>query len=190
LKILKKNVQIVKRAKQLSQCAFFPNIIGFASYSYKNGPMPTGDTLNLFNDTLYMSDNFVWGLSFQLDLFKGGKRVLNVLKTSKQYKQINLLYANKINQAKNEIENFKNKYNVAKMNIEMYETALNTAQEAYTMAKKQYDLGIIDNNRFLDAQNNYIRAQVNYSKGLYEKAVNYYTLLNATNNMENIQEVK
>lgn len=175
---MKKSVDILKKVNNMSKLAFLPNIVGFSSYSYSNG---TGgaDTLTLFNDSLYFTGSMVWGLSASLDIFSGGKRVLDVIKSGRQYKQMNMLYANKLEQTKVEIESAINNYNIANMNIETYKAGLNTAEEAYRMAKEQYEQGIINNSDYLDAENSYIQAKVNYSQGIYEKTVNYYSLLNA-----------
>ncbi len=190
VQILEKNVSIIGKVNNIAKFAFLPNIVGFANLSYKNGPLPTDDTLNLFNEDLYMDESVVWGLSFQLDLFKGGKRVLEKLKTGKQYKQIKMVYANKLNQVNVEVENLINNYKVSSMNIETYKTALITAEEAYRMAKEQYASGIINNSQYLDAENNYIKSKVNYAQGLYQKAIDYYTLLVSTENLDKIKEVK
>ncbi len=178
VQIMKKNVDILKKVNNMSKLAFLPNIVGFTSYSYSNG---TGgpDSIQLFNDSLYFSGNLVWGISASLDIFSGGKRVLDVIKTGKQYKQMNMLYSNKLEQTKLEIESAVNNYNIASLNIETYKSGLKTAEEAYRMAKEQYNQGIINNSDYLDAENSFIQAQVNYSQGIYEKNINYYSLLNA-----------
>ena len=105
--------------------------------------------------------------------------MLDVLKTGHQYKQLNMIYANKIEQIEIDIENISNNYAISKMNTETYKYTLSLAEEAFSIAQEQYDQGIISNSDYIDAETNYIQARAGYSQNLFNQIVNYYSLLNA-----------
>ena len=179
IKILEKNVDIVDRAALMAKLAFLPNIVGFAQNSYNNIPNPSQDSLILFSDTLAIDQSFTWGLSMSFDVFTGGKRVLDIMKSGHQQKQIKMAYANMKNQVKAEVREMYDKYSISQMNMDTYESGLELAEEAWQMAKDQYRQGIISNSDYLDAESGYIQAKADYSQGLYNLIVQYYSLLNA-----------
>ncbi len=179
LKILNKNVSILGKVYRLTKLNFLPNIVGYANYKYNNIAGAANDSLILFNDTLFIDGSLVWGVAISFDLFSGGKKVLDVLKTGHQYKQMNMIYANKIEQTKIDIENILSNYDIAKMNTETFQYTLALADEAFSIAQKQYHQGIISNSDYINAETNYIQARVGYSQNLFNQIVNYYSLLNA-----------
>ncbi len=179
LNILDKSVSILGKVYRLTKLNFLPNIVGYANYKYNNVASATNDSLMLFNDTLFMDGSLVWGIRISFDLFSGGRKVLDVLKTGHQYKQLNMIYANKIEQIEIDIENISNNYAISKMNTETYKYTLSLAEEAFSIAQEQYDQGIISNSDYIDAETNYIQARAGYSQNLFNQIVNYYSLLNA-----------
>lgn len=179
LAITRKGVDIVSRAYTLAKYNFLPNIILFGNYQYANTVNRTQDSLVAFNDTLYFYDSFVWGLSISFDVFKGGSRVLDVLKSGHQYKQVKMAYANQIEQKKIDIETLLNNYEIARLNAETFTYTISLAEEAFNMAKEQYRQGVISNSDYIDAEANYISAKLGYTQNIYNQIVNYYSLLNA-----------
>lgn len=179
LAITRKGVDVVSRAYTLAKYNFLPNIILFGNYQYANTVNRTQDSLVAFNDTLYFYDSFVWGLSISFDIFKGGSRVLDVLKSGHQYKQVKMAYANQIEQKKIDIETLLNNYEIARLNAESFTYTMSLAEEAFSMAKEQYRQGVISNSDYIDAEANYISAKLGYTQNLYNQIINYYSLLNA-----------
>lgn len=179
LAVTKKSMDVVGKAYNLVKYNFLPNIILFGNYQYANTVNRTPDSLVMFNDTLYFYDSFTWGLSVSFDIFKGGSRVLDVLKSGHQYKQVKMAYANQIEQTKIDIETLINNYEIACLNAESFTYTMSLADEAYEMAKEQYNQGIISNSDYIDAETNYISAKLGYTQNIYNQIINYYSLLNA-----------
>lgn len=153
--------EIQKLNTQYQKWTFMPRIGAYANYSmnYRN---------NTFGD-LY-SDNFpasTVGLSLNLPIFQGTKRIQEIKKSELQEERLQLDLQNLENQISTEYSSAMASYRAnmndwrnAKENIEL-------SEEVYNTIKLQYDAGVKTYLDLMTAETNLKTGQLNYLNALY-----------------------
>ncbi|NGF57907.1 TolC family protein [Parapedobacter sp. SGR-10] len=153
--------EIQKLNTQYQKWTFMPRIGAYANYSmnYRN---------NTFAD-IY-SDNFpasTVGLSLNLPIFQGTKRIQEIKKSELQEERLQLDLQNLENQISTEYSSAMASYRAnmndwrnAKENIEL-------SEEVYNTIKLQYDAGVKTYLDLMTAETNLKTAQLNYLNALY-----------------------
>lgn len=171
LKNLEISKKIAKKGTLLNSSSFLPNLVFFTSYNYKN-------YYSYISDSSYFDGSYNLGVSVNLDLLSGGSRVLNILKSKKQEKQVNMSYLLLKEKVPVDLELLIKSYENSKENLNMFEKTVNLSKEAYLTATEQYNRGIISNVDYMDAETKYINAQMGYLKSLYDIIMNKLSILN------------
>ncbi|MEJ5307759.1 MAG: TolC family protein [candidate division WOR-3 bacterium] len=171
LRNLEISKNISKKATLLNSSSFIPNVAFFTSYNYKN-------YYSYISDSSYFDGSYNLGVSVNLDLFSGGSRVLNILKSKKQEKQVNMSYLLLKERIPVDLELLIKNYENSQENLKIFEKTVDLSKEAYLTATEQYNRGIISNVDYIDAETKYINAQVGYLKSIYDIIINKLSILN------------
>ncbi|MGE3062961.1 MAG: TolC family protein [bacterium] len=163
---------MVKKIHTMNQMAFLPTVALFSQYTYKN-------YYTYYNDSTFYDGSINFGVTASMDIFAGGGKVIDVLKSGKQVKQSEMALSMLKEKTKLDIEYLLNGYENSKQTIEMYAKTVLLSEEAYKTAQEQYNRGIISNNDYLDAETNYLRSQSGYLKAIYDKIINQVSILNS-----------
>ncbi len=171
LKNLEISKRMAKKGTLMGMSSFLPNVAFFTTYNYKN-------YYSYIQDSTYFDGSYNLGLSISMDILSGGSRVLNILKSKKQEKQVNMSYLLLKDKIPVDLELLLRNYENSKENVKMFENTVSLSKEAYITANEQYNRGIISQIDYTDAETKYISAQVGYLKSLYDLIVNKLSILN------------
>ncbi len=171
LKELEMTKNIAKKGVILNSSNFLPSVAFFSSYNYKN-------YYSYISDSSYFDGSYNFGLSVNLDLFSGGSRVLNILKSKKQEKELNMSYLLLKERIPVDIDLMLKNYHNSLQNVEVFEKMVELSQEAYKIAEEQYSRGIISHIDYYDVQTKYMSSKVGYLKSLYDMIINKLSILN------------
>ncbi|HAV91902.1 TPA: hypothetical protein DCW38_01810 [candidate division WOR-3 bacterium] len=163
---------MVKKVHTMNSMAFLPTIALFSQYTYKN-------YYTYYNDSTYFDGSINFGVTASVDIFSGGGKVIDVLKSGKQVKQTEMALLMLKEKTKLDIEYLMNGYENSKQSIQMYAKTILLSEEAYKTAQEQYSRGIISNNDYLDAETNFLRTKSGYLKSVYDKIINQVSILNS-----------
>ena len=164
---------IVKKSHLMNQLSFLPNVALFSQYTYKNYYS------RYTADTIYYDGSINFGVSATVDIFSGGAKVIDVLKSGRQVKQTEMALSMLKEKTLLDIEYLKAGYENSKKSIEMFEATVLLSDEAYRTAQEQYSRGIISNNDYLDAETNFLKTRSGYLKAVYDKVISGISLLNS-----------
>ncbi|MGA2612104.1 MAG: TolC family protein [Spirochaetia bacterium] len=158
-------------SKRLSVVGGWPTISGHASIGYKNGILPDINTPAL---------NWVAGVQVNVPIFEGfliarqGEEADKRLLAARE----NTLTARRnvttqVLQAMQDVE-------AGRQQVQSAQTQLDQAKEMLEVVKLQYDLGMLSNLEYLDAQAAMERAQLESLQAQYREVLSEYALKQAT----------
>lgn len=165
--LLKKNEQLLEFQKKSIQAAYYPTLSLTGSYNYI-GQGPEMPWFKSPSDGVYWSDYAAIGLNLKIPIFTGFGTKAKVSQADNKLKSISvdlqetklsldLQYAN----AKTQIENSLVSINNQKENSKL-------AQEVLTNTNNNYIQGLASLTELLDAENELVAAQNNYTTALLD----------------------
>ena len=163
--------QLAIQAEQLASAirvnkyAYLPTLSLSFSYS-----------LNAMTNDFEFS-NYKWspysavGLSLSIPIFSGGQRLNAVRQSRKQYDELKLQQVNSERQIKISIRQYLNQMETYMKNYTAAEAGVQTAQKAYDIAAKTYNLGRSTITELNDAQLALTQARLSSSQAIYNFVV-------------------
>ena len=186
LKSLDYNLEATKRSEKLyGSGRFLPTVALQAQYNRTFNRSGAGSTA--FQGTTLLDDNYNVALSVSLPIFNQNQNNINKQNAIIQKDQININKANfELGISANVRNNVLNVINQLS-NIELSGISEEAAKEALELTQTSYSSGSVNIITLLDAQTNYLNAQLARTNAIYnflinalqlERTLGYYFLLN------------
>ena len=157
--------------RRLADIGGWPTVSGHASIGYKNGILPDINTPVL---------NWVAGVQVNVPIFEGfliarqGEEAEKKLQAARESSlAVKRTVATQVLQAVQDVE-------AGRRQVETSQTQLDQAKEMLDVVKLQYDLGMLTNLEYLDAQAALERAELGSLQSQYREVLSEYALKQAT----------
>jgi len=157
--------------KRLASLSPWPTVSAHASVGYKNGSLPD------INVPVF---NWIAGVQVNVPIFQGFLQARNQEEARKRLEgakentsAVRLNAATQVLQAAEDVR-------AARQQVQISAGALDQARQMVEVAKVQYDIGVISNLEYLDAQTALETANVSNLAAMYKEVVSEYALRQAT----------
>jgi outer membrane protein len=166
LKVLDYNLEATKRSERLFGAGrFLPTVALQGQYNYEFSRSGVGSTF--LGGRTRPKDFYTFGLNVTLPIFNQNKQNINQQIAEIQTKQLNVSKDNlKLNIEKNINDAVLNIINQIS-NIQLSKVFEETAKEALELTQTSYASGAVNIVQLLDAQNNYLQAQLASANATY-----------------------
>ena len=148
-------------AVKVQQYAYIPSLA--VAFSYNFNAMTNDFNFSEYKWTPY---SYV-GLSLNIPIFSGGKRLNNVRQAKVQAYELDLQRENTERQLRIAIRQYLNSMETAIKSFASAQDALGTAQKAYDIASKSYNVGRSTLTDLNDAQLGLVQTQLTVSQAVY-----------------------
>lgn len=148
-------------AVKVQQYAYIPSLA--VAFSYNFNAMTNDFNFSEYKWTPY---SYV-GLSLNIPIFSGGKRLNNVRQAKVQAAELDMQRENTERQLRIAIRQYLNSMETAIKSFASAQDALGTAQKAYDIASKSYDVGRSTLTDLNDAQLGLVQTQLTVSQAVY-----------------------
>ena len=148
-------------AVKVQQYAYIPSLA--VAFSYNFNAMTNDFNFSEYKWTPY---SYV-GLSLNIPIFSGGKRLNNVRQAKVQAYELDLQRENTERQLRISIRQYLNSMETAIKSFASAQDALGTARKAYDIASKSYDVGRSTLTDLNDAQLGLVQTQLTVSQAVY-----------------------
>jgi outer membrane protein len=183
--LLKKNEQLLEYQKKSVQAAYYPTLSLTGSYNYI-GQGPEMPWFKKPSDGVYWSDYAAVGLNLHVPIFTGFGTRAKVRQADNKLESIkvdlaetklalDLQYQNAKTQIDNSIISIKNQKENAKL-----------AQEVFTNTNNNYTQGLASLTDLLDAENELVAAQNNYTTSLLDYKLAEIALIKSKGELKNL----
>ena len=172
LQLLNKQVELSRVGVELSKAAFYPNLALTAGY------------INLVVPNLLTVTNAVnlgVGLKYNISSLYKNKTEVKTARLQQQYAEQMVAV---------EKDNIKVEQNEATKNVELaikklavYEQALLQAKENLRIVNNKYDNGLADTDQLLEAEVQYLQAEINQNVGVADQQLAWYQLQQTNGNL-------
>jgi outer membrane protein TolC len=163
--------RVAELGRRLADIGGWPTVSGHASIGYKNGILPDINTPVL---------NWVAGVQVNVPIFEGfliarqGEEAEKKLQAARESSlAVKRTVATQVLQAVQDVE-------AGRRQVETSQAQLDQAKEMLDVVKLQYDLGMLTNLEYLDAQAALERAELGSLQSQYREVLSEYALKQAT----------
>ncbi len=164
-RLLKQQIELNKKDRNVIKSDFLPTLSAFARYNYTG----QSNEFNFTNDKYSDFKSGVWGLNLSIPIFDGFRTKIQLQENKLILEQLELSKKNLKNAANLEYENAKIKMEQYEISILTQQDNMKLAQELYEITKISYHEGVAPLTDLLnaetslnEAQSMYITALLNY----------------------------
>jgi len=183
--LLKKNEQLLEYQKKSVQAAYYPTLSLTGSYNYI-GQGPEMPWFKKPSDGVYWSDYAAVGLNLHVPIFTGFGTRAKVRQADNQLESIKVDLAETKLALDLEFENAKTQIDNSIISIKNQKENAQLAQEVLTNTNNNYIQGLASLTDLLDAENELVAAQNNYTTSLLDYKLAEIALIKSKGELKNL----
>ena len=183
--LLKKNEQLLEYQKKSVQAAYYPTLSLTGSYNYI-GQGPEMPWFKKPSDGVYWSDYAAVGLNLHVPIFTGFGTRAKVRQANNKLESIKVDLAETKLALELEYENAKTQIDNSIISIKNQKENAKLAQEVLTNTNNNYVQGLASLTDLLEAENELVAAQNNYTTSLLEYKLAEIALIKSKGELKNL----